>query len=102
MSTPHLTEASTKLFAHLPRQPIEKGAGCFTYSQGWQPSSDSQFGFYIGSTNAYSSHVYMVLEAINRAEVTFHLPIELLLPLARALVDAHHHLAMPPNAANSE
>lgn len=102
MSTINTATRPALLFTHLPRPPVETTPGCFNYSQGWQPSGDYQYAFYISSVNNRTSHVYVKLEAVQRAELTFHLPIDLLLPLARALVDAHNHLSMPPTADSTE
>lgn len=102
MSTINPTTAPALLFTHLPRPPIETSPGCYAYHQGWNPSSDSQFGFYIGSHDLLDTHVRITLEVLHQAEAAVWVPVESLLPLARALVDAHNHLSMPPSADSTE
>ena len=98
MSPKPTTPAPAPQFVHTPRPPQEIGThdDYTTYGPLWTASEDHKNAFSLCSFSTPPGKVRLTLEALHSAEARFYLPADLLLPLARALIDAHHHLTQGP------
>lgn len=94
MSTPLASPAPNAPFVHVPQSLKQTGEGFHSNQEGWMPSKNMKFGFHVYIIDDRADTVFLRLEALHAAEVTFHLPADLLPSLARALIDVHHHLSL--------
>lgn len=93
MSNPLTSPAPNAPFVHVPQPLKQTGEGVHANQEGWMPSKNMKFGCHVYITDDRADSVFLRLEALHAAEVTVHLPADLLPSLARALIDAHHHLS---------